>query len=260
MSVDFRLLGEFAAELYSTDSFEKRFTIYDKYLKKLGFQGASYTFIPRVTVEGDLKTIPAFSCSDTFSPEFLDHYTSGRLDQNDFTIRRSFELMETNQLPIWDWQEVLNGETQEVLLSSEEEVIRLAKADYEINNALSIPTMNDSLGLAGFSIISRDDDQQFQLLKKEKLETLKIMSRQFHDACLSSQNLPPTFIKSFLEKLTPLEADLLRHLARDLNLQRYEKVSYKRAGNVLSELRQRLGIRSQHRLMYLAGVFRLLDQ
>ena len=46
MPVNSKLLGLFVEEIYAVGSFEDRFKIFEKYIKLLGFDGATYTLIP----------------------------------------------------------------------------------------------------------------------------------------------------------------------------------------------------------------------
>lgn len=45
------LLGSYIARLYAAETLETRFQVYEKYLKQLGFDGATYLFAARAPME-----------------------------------------------------------------------------------------------------------------------------------------------------------------------------------------------------------------
>lgn len=48
MHVDHALLGRFVAERYAAESLDARFRLYEQFVVGMGFDGATYTFIPNI--------------------------------------------------------------------------------------------------------------------------------------------------------------------------------------------------------------------
>jgi hypothetical protein len=48
MHVDHTLLGQFVGELYAAKSLDARFHLYEQFVVGMGFDGATYTFIPNI--------------------------------------------------------------------------------------------------------------------------------------------------------------------------------------------------------------------
>lgn len=248
---------DFINELYAGRSFNERFIIYDKYVKKLGFEAVAYSLMPRMQLESCFKVDLVFHCSDSFSTDFLDHYTTEQLIQDDFTVRR---ICNNILLPM-DWREY---ELTKQLRPKEESLIKLAREDYGINNGLSIPTMNNEAGFSGASIVSSEKDASFKKLKRENADALAFITHRFHESNFKSSKLPREFVTPFLERLTPNEFGILSHLASGQHFQKIENsikiASYKVASNALRNLiNNKFNSITKERLMYLCGQIDLLD-
>lgn len=257
MAVDKQLLGDFVTDIYSLDTLDERFNVYEKYVQLLGFDGCSYTFVPGFCMEKDSQNPPAFMFSELFPKSFLEQYTYDRFDQNDFTVRR----IKAKQLAPMDWKVF---EKTDELSEEEKNVIVVANNDHSVKNAISIPTMSEEIGIAGASIVSTANDADFRKLKDERLETLQICTKLFHDATVNQpiSSLVHTFVMPLLTVLKPKEIVILRYIASGQHLKNISDttdISYSYASNLLSELRQRLGGISNEKLMYIIGLFNILD-
>ena len=184
----------------------------------------------------------------------MQHYSENRLDRSDFTIRK---VLQGHFEPM-DWQE---HETNNLITKQEAMVIKVAREDFGIVNAISIPTMMHEMGAAGASVISRETNNMFSLLKYQKLDTLIHLTRLFHDLNFANFNLPDKFILPLFETLKPKEIVILQYLATGKpmkNIQDYTGISHSYATNVLAELRLRLGGINNDKLMYLFGLMKAL--
>ena len=259
-SFNHTLIGQFVEELYSANSLWERFYIYQKYVNRLGFYSASYTFIPSIQLDQPLP--PIFLYTSEFPKGFLQQYTEQNLARHDFTLRlaRDYKVA-----PSLNWCEPLDWREHEVsgkLLPQEAAVIEQARVDYGIINAVSIPTMMSEAGVAGMSIISHENDCLFEKLKVKSLPTLLSCSQIFHDMNYASSDLNYAFLMPFIQNLKPKEIQILRYLASGKNLKAIEDstgISYGYASNLLNELRARLGGISRDKLMYLIGAVNLFN-
>jgi DNA-binding CsgD family transcriptional regulator len=255
MRADYALVGQFVVELHETASLEGRFSLYERFILAMGFEGATYTFIPNIQLNTRFSTPPVFAHTVDYPMAFLEQYTTERLDRHDFTIRKA----RTNRWRALDWRE---HEVQQQVSPKELKIIQLARAEYNIRNALTIPTLTGHTGVAGASIISSEKDPLFELLKKEKLDTLCHITKSFHDCLFSEQQLSQEFLRPFLNSLTPKEIFILRHLSSGKHLKQLDDkvASYRVASNIIERLRGKFGDVTRDQLMFMIGMLRLLDQ
>ena len=192
-----------------------------------------------------------------FPTSFIEQYTHDRFDQNDFTVRR----IKAKQLAPMDWKIY---EKSDDLSEEEKSVLVIAENDHDIKNAISIPTMSEAIGIAGASIVSTANDADFKKLKKERLETLQVCTKLFHDSTVNQpiSSLVHTFVMPLLADIKPKELIVLRYIASGKHLKNIAdttNISYSYASNLLSELRIRLGGISNEKLFYVIGLFNILD-
>ena len=252
MSFDHKLITDFISELHFSQpvSLDDNFQVYKKFLARLGYDGATYTFLPQIQLEvmKDLPTI--FLSTESYPVGFITQYTEERLDSVDFTIRK----MKEGYMEPMDWRE---HELSNTLNEEELYVINLAREEYGILNAISIPMMNEEKGGAGASIISYKDDNSFNELKQETLEALVSITRLFHERVINHEDLSHKFILPVMATLTPTEIKILKYKATGLPMKNIEDnigISSSYASNALGRLRKRLGRVSTERLLYLLGL------
>ena len=248
------LLGRFVDDLYQVETVSARFHVYQTYIIRLGFDGATYTFFPSALLQINYSFSPVFLHTEDYPVSFLDHYEKARFQECDFTIR----LGNTTNVPaVMDWREhELNG----LVSDSESLVIQVAREDYGIRNALTIPTLNPKAGIGGMSIISTEKDRNFQILKHENLPTLMRCTQLFHDISFCNSRNAIIFLEPFLRTLKPKDIQVLKHLASGQPLKTIDKgISYRYAANRLDDLRARMGGISKDKLMYIIGQLHLLD-
>lgn len=255
MRADYALVGQFVVELHEMASLGERFCLYERFILAMGFEGATYTFIPNLQMTPHFATPPVFVHTADYPMAFLEHYATERLDHHDFTIRKA-----PNSL--WqalDWRE---HELRQQVSAAEAKVIQVAREEYSIRNALTIPTLVGHTGIAGASIISSEKAPRFDVLKQEKLETLRHITKSFHDCLFSEQQLLREFLQPFLDSLTSKEIIILRHLSSGKHLKQLDSkvASYRVASNILDNLRNKFGNVPRDQLMYIVGLLHLLDQ
>lgn len=233
------------------------FRVYERYILTLGFDGATYTFLPPASLNDDLGLSPVFAATEDYPGAFLEHYQQARFDQQDFTIRQGYAGFEGAM----DWWEC---ERQQQISPREMEVLLVAREDYAIRNGITILSVEKCKGVVGTSVISMAQDEEFQLLKQEHLGTLQRIVENFHAFALADQSLMIPFLLPFFESLSPKEADILRHIAQG---RPFKQVGYsidvaspKVAANILSRIREKFGGVTRDRLMFLAGLYNLLNQ
>lgn len=256
-TMDYQLIGSFIDELLSANSLVERFSIYERYILALGFDGATYTFLPPANLNSDLELSPVFAATEDYPVAFLDHYQQARFDQRDFTIRKGLSGFEG----LLDWWEY---ERRQQISTEEMEVLLVAREDYAIRNGISVLSSDGCRGFAGTSIISTVSDAEFQRLKQEHLGTLHRIVKTFHAFTFSDRQLTAQFLMPFFESLSPKELDLLRHIAQGKPFKQVgysiDVASSKVAANILSRIREKFGGVTRDRLMFLAGLYNLLNQ
>lgn len=257
-SVNYDIFGRFSEELLEIDSMELGFKAYERCIQKLGFDAATYTFLsyPQLTT-GKGSALPAvFLRTDEFPEQFIHSYVDERFERDDFTLPRIL----AGDMEIMDWQEF---ERNRGLASNQQALIRVAREDFKIRNALSIPTMSNDIGAVGASIISSKNNAEFQRLKEQNLATLVRCTQAFHQRYFKLTNIPHEFVAPFLESLNEKEIAILRHLADGKPLKQIEYsvdvASPKVASNMLDKIRSRFGGVTRDKLMFLVGELNILQ-
>ncbi len=250
MIVDSEIIRKYITELCFTNTLEEHFEVFEKFIRLLGYDGGTYTYVPQLQIEA-MKELPAvFLSTEGYPMAFLEQYTAERLDQNDFTIRK----IQEGKLEPMDWR---YHELHDDLSRKELGVLRLAREKYGIKNGISIPLMLEAKGGAGVSLISYAEDAAFQPLKDKTLDTLVSMSRLLHEKIANNEDLSHKFIFPVLESLTNTEITILTYKASGQAMKSLEEstgISSSYAANVLGGLRKRMGGLSTDRLMYLLGL------
>lgn len=245
--IDESFWREYVPALYSADSEEKRFQVYEKYILALGFSGATYTFTPRIQIEAMTNLPLIFLHTKDYPLEFLQEYKEKRFDLEgyDFAINKSMQQGETGPM---DWrQHEKTGELNE----KELHLIKLAREKYNIKNALSIPTLMDERGAAGVSVISDKDDAEFESITQHGIEQLVAATRLFHDTNFTDLE---QFILPVFESLKPREIAILYYKVSGKPMKTVKDatgISDIVAARTLHDLKQRLGKVNNDRLIYL---------
>lgn len=225
-----------------------------KSVESLGFDGISYAAMPR-----DLLALtshsPVFMVSKGFSREFLIHYQAADFASHDFTIER----IERGDLAPMNWaDELARGQ----LSRMQKEVIQVAKVEYGINNAVSVPVLSNQHFLAGASVTSGESSTGFSTLWEERNSTLKLIVRLFHNKIFSSVEFRKHYYLPVLQSLSSKEKKMLKLVANGHRLKQSEDlygISPTRAGNILSDLYKKLGVSNASELSYLLGVHQIMD-
>ncbi|KAG1694755.1 putative chromatin-remodeling complex ATPase chain [Nymphon striatum] len=163
-------------------------------IKQSGFDGALYTFIPKLTrLSNTLE--PVFQHSQSYD-DFMSHYMENNHSRHDFVIR----LVEEGKTDIIDWWH----EAEKIELSPKEKhVNHIAKEEYGITKGISFPTLSNDLGFAGVSIISFNKNFTNKTIESETLDYLQKCARQYHDHAMIHQDARYSFILPILKTLTP---------------------------------------------------------
>jgi len=257
-------LGEYASKLCMSTTFEKSFAVFDEQIKNLGFKSALYTYLPTLVLDHKHPHTPIFAVSDTFEQHFLQHYLAAELDQYDYTIR---QIAEGNMATI-DWA----GAAKNKPMSKEEkQLFDLASHDYHIRNALTIPCLSGSRGIAGASFITNDNNRHFSLLKRETYDPLHSTTRLFHNHTMSNAFEYTKFVQPLLGTFNHTEKAVLRNLPKGLPVACIANdigKSVRYTDNVIRNLRIKFGGLSDEdrpnistaRLIYHIGLLSLGDE
>ena len=251
-----RIVGDLVAQLYALETLQSRFDYYQKTVCKQGFDAVCFSFEPRNTFNPELERPPVFEISERFPVGFLKAYKDDGWFQHDFTIR---EIMQ-GDLSAKDWkQKELSGE----LHDKEKELIQLAREQFGINNAITIPTMNHTVGIAGASIVSFADDEDFTILKQQQLNTLIHCTRVFNDIIMQHpSHLVKTFVFPNLPGVTKKERIVLRDLVRGLPIQKIgakQGMNESSVSNHLARLRKKFNVKKTSDLKHLLVTLNIMD-
>ncbi|MGB1237293.1 MAG: autoinducer binding domain-containing protein [Pseudomonadales bacterium] len=249
-----QIMTDYIVELDRSETVEACFDALSGGAQKLGFQGIVYTSIAM-----GLKPLedhgPLFFRSEGFDANFLAHYEAENFAEHDYTIKRILE----DNLASSHWQkEIAAG----CLLADEQRVIDVAKYDYGINNGLSIPLLKNAYHMAGSSVVSEEEDLQFDKLLEERLEPLQAMIRLFHNKTYADIGLRKALYLPLLQSLSEVEKLVLRYSVSGLPLKMIEQatgMSASYAGNVRAALFRKLGVSNVAQLSYIAGLHRILE-
>lgn len=247
MPIDKSFWGEYVPALYSAKSETERFQVYEKYILTLGFSGATYTFTPRIQIEAMTNLPLIFLHTQNYPLEFLQEYRENRFDLEgyDFAINKSMQQGETGPMD-WRQHEIAGGLNEKELY-----LIRLAREKYNIQNAISIPTLLDEKGAAGVSVISDAADKKFAEITNNGLEELVAATRLFHDTNFTDLR---QFILPVFQGLKPREIAILYYKISGHPMKTVADatgLSDKVAARTLHDLKHRLGRVNNDRLLYL---------
>lgn len=249
--VDYDLVGRFSCEMLSHESLEERFSLFEAQVLRLGFEGATYTYIPNLGKDAALKLAPIFAYTRDYPLVFLEEYQAERFDQNDFTIQK----IRAGCKDVLDWSEYRR---MRALTHRQVKIVMTAR-EHGIQQGLTIPTLSGQRGIAGASIISSEKDASFQLLKEERLGTLAAITRIFHIHTYADKQYVQQLLRHFNDK----EKAILKYLAQGGDFSRIEYAidvaSYKVATQMLKKIRGKFGDVSRDRLMFLVGLLSLVD-
>ncbi len=253
MSEKANVIADFIWHLDDTNSVEEAFANFANVISFFGFDGVSYTLIPRIMGIPE-RIRPVFISSRDFSTGFLKHYQEANLAQHDFTIRRALEGCSAGL----DW----NKEAEKGLLAPQEsEVISIAKHDYFIKNAITIPVELNEEVLAGFSFTCSQSRRGFDSL----LGINKVLTKlclHFHNFVYRKLENRSVFYTPVLASLTRNERCMVDLVYNGLYLKQspdHYGISESSAGNTLKRLYEKFSVEDKGQLGYLIGRHQLIE-
>lgn len=240
----------FLSDLQVSQTIDESFSIYQRHILQLGYDGVNYAFSPLLEQRNPIFNQPLFKLTDIFSADFMTHYQEGGLCQHDYTIRSAL----AGRRDVMNWQQDLR---QSRLNAHEETVLHVAQ-DHGIHNGLTVPLMNNVQGLAGSSIVSHETGEAFTLLNAQQLPKAMHLTSLFHNHIWGEQSfeLFQQYNQIALSHLSKTEKQLLRLLisGKPMKCICGELGITTRYGEKLStNLRRKFGGISRNRLLYYAG-------
>lgn len=247
-------VGNYLSTMSSAETLEQGFSALENFVCSLGFDAITYSAMPTSLGEPGLFQ-PVFLSSSDFSSGFLTHYDEAALWQDDFTIER---IQQGNLAPV-DWNKSLRSNQ---LSKVQKDVINIAKHDYGIVNAVSIPTQSDSHVIAGASITSCNAGAGYDHLIKENLQTAQGAVHRFHQFVFHKPDTTQRFYKPLIDSFTEAEKRVLifSAMGRPLKQSRdFIDLSPTRTSNILRDIRQRLNVANSNELFLKVGHHKLLE-
>jgi len=230
------------------------FKVLEKHVEALEFAGLVYSLMP-IGLNALANDGPVFLASSNFSPAFLDHYLNANFAADDFTIKR---ILKGDLNTIDWWSEERKGK----LLTQEQQVIQVARTDYNITNGISIPTLSTLQHIAGASIISEENNPCFAMLLDERLLMLQAIINLFHQRIYCNLECRKTFYLPLLNQLTDREKRVLQFTGTGQAYKAIDEryaISASSASNVRSDLFKMFGVKNVSELAYIAGLHNLVE-
>ena len=233
----------------NTTLFGPAFDTLTKQIEQLGFDGVLYSFLP-MPVYMNTKIQPVLQYSDSLAP-FVANYLKNNYGNNSFITRLAIA---GRRDPIDWWEEENAGNISQ----SEGDVIRDAKLNFGIHNALAIPIMVSSFAIAGVSVMSMSEDQgHFEKLKSQSLEQLKECASNHHTKIIMSREDMRFFIEPLLARLNDTKKKVLLHLVSGQPMKTISEthgISHRYAEKVILNMRKEFGDISTNELLYILGM------
>ncbi|MFK7855968.1 MAG: autoinducer binding domain-containing protein [Granulosicoccus sp.] len=198
---------DYIEALFNATEFDSAFKAFEDQVHQMGFDGALYTFIPKVLLDFEFIVEPVYKVSTSFDQGYLAHYAQARFDRHDPLIKA---VQDGVPDPIDWWGEL--SESYKMQSPQSKLVIDEARS-YGIQNGLTIPLMSGRQGISGASIISREGQEAYERLTTEKLHNLKITTQLFHSLVTSNATYLGKFSRPMLEELNDKERRYLAGLA-----------------------------------------------
>jgi hypothetical protein len=218
-------------------------------IQDFGFDGVLYSFFPKAQYLNN-KNQPLFHYCENFEP-FIRHYTKNNYGNNDFVMRLIYE----KGLGVIDWwQEVDAGN-----ISVEESKITIdAKNNFNIQNGLTLPVLNNSFTMSAISIISKNTNKElFASIKKKHIDDLKELAMDYHLYILSSKEKLKFFVEHLFSDLNQTKKIVVKHLISGKPMKSIEiehSISQKYAEKTLANIRSEFGNISTNEFIYALGV------
>lgn len=238
----------------NTALFGAAFDTLTKQIEQLGFDGVLYSFHPK-PVYMNTKIQPVLQYSDSLA-SFVAHYLKNNYGNKSFITRLA---MAGRRDPIDWWEEENAGN----LSQSEGDVIRDAKHNFGIHNALAIPVLVSSFAIAGVSVMSMSEDRgHFEKLKSQSLEPLKDYASNYHTQIIMSREEMRFFIEPLLARLSDTKKKVLLHLVSGQPMKTISEthdISHRYAEKVILNMRKEFGDISTNELLYILGMVHIQE-
>ena len=247
------VITDFINGLDQSTSIDESFSALSSAIEALGFNAIAYTYIPQGQALSSYT--PIFLASEHFSHNFLNHYQEADLVQHDFTVKR----ISNGYSQVMSWQQELQ---QQTLSADEGNLVQLARYDYGINNAISIPLQSDANAISGASILSEESDGVFDILTQEQLHHAKLITQLFHQHVQSNIGFKKYFYQNILNHLTNDEKRVLKFVIQGRPFKQSQDIcgiSPSYAANICSRLMRKWDVKNSAELSHIAGVHHLIE-
>lgn len=243
-------LNEYLYDLHHTTSYTSSFLLYCNAVKKLGYEGAVYSFIPCLALNNVSKVKSKISRSEYFHSDYAREYKYLKFDQVDYVIHN----LKAGKMTLMDWH--LDNKSGQ-LNSEQQYMLDVMRNDYQMTNGLSIPLMACAKGIAASSVVSDEKDRFFHHLKAETYETLVLITQLFHNHVIANGYEFTFFIEPAFSVLNPLERQVLKLLLDGLKVPEIRVLVFRSKGhieNVVRDIRIKVGGRDKEGAIKLSTV------
>lgn len=255
-------LHDYVDALLKAASLQAAFSIYQKEVVRLGFDGVLYSIIPKAIMQSNFRVKPVFEVSSDFGGDFMSHYWEAEFYKHDPLI----EALQAGIRETLDWNSVL-CEQFISLSASTREVMDVARLN-GIEQGLTIPLMTDERGVAAATIISRDS-HGFSALKRAALADLEMRTSLFHNLVMANPGYSDVFSEPMVGMFNTKQLGYVVGMASGLST---EDIAYSLGTSVgyleqsMLKLRRKMSGVSEfepatvnrNQVMYTAGLLNLL--
>ncbi len=216
---------------------------------KLGFDALLYSFFPKPLYLSE-GVQPLFHFSARYEP-YLQRYIEQDYVSRDFVARLALEGRRDHI----DWWEEINAGN---VTPDELEVTLDGKANFGIQNGLSIPVLFGSYAISGISVISMNEDaDQYRKIKENALPKLKKYANDYHAHIVKSKTELLFFIDPLIDSLSEKKKMVVKHLLSGLPMKTIPQthdITQRFAEKTLITIRQEFGNISTNELLYILGL------
>ncbi|MGB1009069.1 MAG: autoinducer binding domain-containing protein [Thiolinea sp.] len=256
MPIQDNVPGNLYARLSDADSLDMAFAVFAETVMGMGYEGVLYGCAPALFAYDPLFKSPVVRAAGLYSTELLLRYQDEGLAEHDFTVK-AIKQGVRDEMDWWSYRHQNRLNPQEITL------LDIAKS-FGLHNGLSIPVMNNSAGIAGYSVASAKQRECFDQLNQTHLPALKECMHVFNAYVWAYQarDIYEQYTYPVISQLTAIEKAFLRHLPIEKSIPEIARQINRvprQTERIASSVRRKFGGISTNQLIYYSGLLHFND-